>query len=355
MNPIRIMLLLLIVYGPPTSAAESTWVRCTSPNGMSSKIQRGKCSSPTDVQTSVAVVVGTNPSLQRPAVETVKASALAEARKSFKTTIRPQVLTHQSMPKAPELIFRNVKYLAPVGDLGAYVTPSRNDGKKYPAIIWITGGDCNSLSDVWTQADRLNDQSASAYRKLGIVMMFPSLRGGNENPGTKEGFYGEIQDVLAALDYLEKLDYVDQKRIYLGGHSTGGTLALLVAEYSNRFRAIFSFGPVSNVLSYRSQPSYIPIDILDSKEVELRSPIFWLSSVQSPTWVFEGTGGNIGPFREMAMASKSKIIRFMEVKGANHFSILAPMNELIAKKILEDKNPKLEMSYSYSELNALFK
>ena len=34
-------------------------------------------------------------------------------------------------------------------------------------------------------------------------MMFPSLRGGNNNPGSKEGFFGEVDDVLAAADLLQ--------------------------------------------------------------------------------------------------------------------------------------------------------
>lgn len=42
-----------------------------------------------------------------------------------------------------------------------------------------------------------NDQSASAFRTKGIPMMFPSLRGGNDNPGVQESFFGEVDDVLA--------------------------------------------------------------------------------------------------------------------------------------------------------------
>ena len=40
-------------------------------------------------------------------------------------------------------------------------------------------------------------------------MMFPSLRGGNDNPGAKEGFLGEVDDVIAAADFLAKQPYVD--------------------------------------------------------------------------------------------------------------------------------------------------
>src|SRR5213078_4101010 len=120
----------------------------------------------------------------------------------------------------------------------------------------------------WRDAGGLGDQSASAYRKAGLVMMFPALRGGNDNPGAREGFLGEVDDVLAAEAFLRKQDYVDPRRIYLGGHSTGGTLVLLAAECSDRFRAVFSFGPVDDVAGY--EPQYLPFDTSNPREVELR-------------------------------------------------------------------------------------
>ncbi len=60
-------------------------------------------------------------------------------------------------------------------------------------------------------------------------MMYPSLRGAHDNPGQPEGLFGEVDDMLAAITYARKLDYVDPERVYLVGHSTGATLALLTA------------------------------------------------------------------------------------------------------------------------------
>ncbi len=37
-------------------------------------------------------------------------------------------------------------------------------------------------------------------------MMYPSLRGGNKNPGYIETFLGEVDDVIAAARYLAQLD-----------------------------------------------------------------------------------------------------------------------------------------------------
>ena len=187
-------------------------------------------------------------------------------------------------------------------------------------------------------------------------MMFPSLRGGNDNPGQHEGFFGEVDDVLAAADYLAHQGYVDPKRIYLGGHSTGGTLVMLVAESTARFRAVFSFGPVDDVRGYSGE--FLPFDTSNPREFELRSPGRWLNSVRSPLFVFEGTDpiNNLGSLRTIARASSTNpLIHFFPVKGVNHFSILAPTNELIATKILRDEGPTTNIAFSEEELSEIGK
>jgi len=166
--------------------------------------------------------------------------------------------------------------------------------------------------------------------------------------------YGEVDDVLAALSYLQTLDYVDSGHIYLGGHSTGGTLALLVAEYSARFRAVFSFGPVSEVLAYGAASGFIPYDRSLPEESKLRSPIHWLSSVKSPVWVFEGSKGNILDLRGMAGAVKNPNLHFIEINGASHFSGLAPTTELLARKILQDSGAGIGLTITNDEVTQNF-
>ena len=283
------------------------------------------------------------------------AASLAEARKGFATKLTRQVATADPVEQPPANVFRIVKYDAPPGKLAAYLTPDPGDGAKHPAIVWITGGDCNSIGDVWSEADPDDDQTAAAYRKAGIVMMFPSLRGGNGNPGHKEGFYGEVDDILAAADYLAAQPYVDPARIYLGGHSTGGTLALLVAECSERFRAVFSFGPAGDVTGYDDETVALPFDRRQAREVQLRAPAMWLEGIKTPTFLFEGNEqpGNRDSLNQMALAPKSPNVRFFAVKGKNHFSILAPTNQLIAAKINRDTGPATNLSFTAGELTGL--
>lgn len=259
---------------------------------------------------------------------------LSEARKGFVTKV---VNAGESFgaPDAPTgSEFELIRYQSSVGPLAAYVTVDPGDGAKHPAIVWVTGGDNNSIGDVWSPSDRSNDQSACAFRKAGIVMMFPSQRGGNDNPGSREGFYGEVDDILAATDHLAQLPYVDPEQIYLGGHSTGGTMAMLVGECSDRYRAIFALGPVAAAQQYGGE--FVYCEPNDKNEMILRSPIFWLPSIKTPMYVFEGAeNGNWDAVQMMADDNSNPHVQFFKVPGHDHFSVIAPLTERLAAQIAD--------------------
>ncbi len=260
---------------------------------------------------------------------------LREARKGFVTKI-VSLGESYGAPETPPAGsgFQLIHYQSPVGQNAAYVTADPGDGNKHPAIVWITGGDTNSIGDVWTPNERSNDQSASAFRKAGIVMMFPSQRGGNDNPGRREGFYGEVDDILAATNHLAKLPYVDANQIYLGGHSTGGTMVMLVGAYSDRYRAIFSLGPVAGAAQYGGD--FVYCDPNDEMEMVLRSPILWLHGVKTPMYVFEGAeDGNWDAIELMVAENSSPHIQFFQIPGHDHFSVIAPLTEKLADQIVK--------------------
>ena len=264
---------------------------------------------------------------------------LAESRRNFKTNIT-KTSPSEGAPDDPRgSPFDLLTYKSPVGNLSAYLTKDPEDGKRRPAIVWITGGDCNTIGNVWEYFARSNDQSASAFRKAGIVMMFPSMRGGNNNPGQREGFYGEVDDILAATDYLEKLSYVDPERIYLGGHSTGGTLVMLTGEMTDRYRGIIALGPVGEIASYRG--NFVYCNLYDREEMRLRSPLHWLHCVKSPMFVIEGAGGNSDDIIEMRSKNENPNIKFFVAQRFSHFSVIAPIAEVFSKQIANNEEINL--------------
>jgi len=262
---------------------------------------------------------------------------LAQARAGFHTHLIVQKRTPDEVQTPPAGQFNLVYYKSPIGPLPAYVSLPPTSGKRYPAIIWIFGGFDNGIdSTAWDEQTPDNDQSASAFRKYGIVTMYPCRRGGNRSAGLNETLYGEVDDILAAYRWLAAQPYVDPAHIYLGGHSTGGTLSLLVAESTSRFRAVFSFGPVARIDEYGS--SDFTFNYNDPREIELRSPINFLDAISKPTVVFEGTvEANDGPLAELNAANHNPLVHFYSLPGYTHFSELAYSTPLVASWIVQDK------------------
>ena len=260
--------------------------------------------------------------------------ALRVAREGFVTAVSmPPSGTPLPVPP-PELFIRS-DYRNPQNRmLAAYVTPDPKDGETHTAIVWLTGGDSNSLDDFWIEGSASNDQSASAYRKAGVVMMFPTLRGGNTDVGPKEFVFGEVDDVVAAAEHLAGLPYVDAQHIYLGGHSTGGTLALLTAEASTRFKAVFAFGAVARIDRY--PPSLAPnFGALELRESHLRSPIEWLDGITTPTWLIEGAEppGNHEELNDLCEHTRNAAVHCISVPGFDHFSVLGRVSRVIAARL----------------------
>lgn len=283
------------------------------------------------------------------------ALTLMKAREGHVTKLTKQMSDKEPVPEPPKGMFEKITYTSPAGKLAAYISPAPKDGKKRPLMIWFVGGFSNSISEVaWEDAEIDNDQSASAYRKTGLAMMYPSLRGGNDNPGVKEGFYGEVDDVLAAIDYAAKLPWVDPKRIYLGGHSTGGTLALLVAEAApkDRLRAIFSFGPISEIMYYPDEE--LPFNLKDAKERNLRTAYSYLEGIACPTFLMEGEGGNKSDIESLQRKNNghNPKLSFTIAKGEDHFTILGPTNALLAEKILKDTGAECSIKITPEEIAA---
>lgn len=278
--------------------------------------------------------------------QTSPPKTLAQARQGFQTHLLVHKKTPDPVP-APPAGFELAHYAAPLGSFPAYVAlpVGAAPGAKSPAIVWIAGGFDNSLGDTpWAAATPDNDQSARAFPQAGILTLYPSLRGGNNNPGFLEGLGGEVDDALAAAKYLRTRPDVDPKRIYLGGHSTGGTLALLCAEMPNPFRAVFAFGPVDNVADYGRDN--LPFDVSDMRELAARGPILYLDTITTPTFVFEGTlSPNVDPLRKMCANTSNPVVHFYELPGLDHFSELAPITPVIARQIAADTGPQPRFSF----------
>jgi dipeptidyl aminopeptidase/acylaminoacyl peptidase len=165
--------------------------------------------------------------------------------------------------------------------LRAWVNRPAGEGKR-PAVLFLHGGWAFGKDD-WYMA--------RPFREAGFVVMTPMLGGENGQPGSFTLFYDEVDDVLGAADCLARLPGVDPTRLYLAGHSAGGTLTLLAAMSSDRFRAAASLSGSPDQIQFvrTGFPGTVPFDTRDVREYQVRSPIAYATSFKCPTRLYYGS------------------------------------------------------------------
>jgi hypothetical protein len=294
-----------------------------------------------------------------------KAFPLLADRARFPThylpTTRPLNPDRQPPAVPPPGVYDLIHFQSPVGPLAAYLSPDPHDGKKHPAILWAHGGFTGIGSYFWTPHPADDDQTPAQFKAAGFVIMLPSRRGENDNPGHEELFFGEIDDTLAALDYLARQSDVDTSRIYMIGHSTGGTVALLTANCTHKLRAVFSLGgcPDINTILRSPEPWPAPFDIHNEHEVRVRSAIDYIDSLSTPTWFFEGDHSSYPAdaleMMRRGLKVKAPFVAFgLKGDAATHMSIVHPVTQMILRKLQADTGPVCNVSISAQEVADAF-
>lgn len=254
----------------------------------------------------------------------------ADARKTFKTKLinkgnAPQGFVDEKPPAG----VKEVTYTSDGLKLKAWVdtplAPVKNDALK-PAVLFLHGGFSFSVDD-WNQC--------RPFRDAGFITMTPMLRGENGLPGNYSMFYDEVDDVLAAAEVLAKTPGVDPNRIFVAGHSVGGTMAMLSAMTSTRFKGCASFsGSPDQPVWIRGQENLIPFDQSDFNEMVMRSPLAFPSSFKCPARLYWGDQEWEFKAGTELLAEKAKAagldVQATEVPGDHMTSVDPAMQQAIA-------------------------
>lgn len=214
----------------------------------------------------------------------LEAGDYAEARKRFHTHLLRKISApEKSSPLGTPDGGTRVTY--PGGPNGSIelvawlsnYTPSKT---LKPAVLFLHGG--NATGDGhWALM--------KPYWDAGFVVLLPSFRGENGQKGNYSGFYDETADALAAASYLENLPGIDQDRLFLAGHSNGGTLSLL-ASMTRKFRASVPISAGVNSWRYFNRYSdELCFDGSNQQEFIMRSSVCFGPSLKCPTLLLRGT------------------------------------------------------------------
>jgi dipeptidyl aminopeptidase/acylaminoacyl peptidase len=218
---------------------------------------------------------------------TIQSEDYTAARSRFHTKLLKQGPAPEqvcSVARAPQNVSEVVFPSGPLR-LKAWISrPARNGAGKHPAVLFLHGGFCFDISD-W--------QVTRAFRDAGFIVMIPTLRGEEGQPGNFSMFYDEVDDVISAVEYLRHQSNVRGDQLYLAGHSTGGTLAMLTALAYTHLAAAASFSGSPDSVGYTRHAlvsgGLIPFDYTDPMELEVRSARVYAASFKCPVRIYYGT------------------------------------------------------------------
>jgi len=244
---------------------------------------------------------------------------LAEARRGFTTKLNRRGPAPQEFEEAtPPAGVKEVLYTSGELKLKAWLSEDPGQGKTRPAVVYLHGG--------WSFAP-MDWQDAAPFVDAGFVVMMPMLRSENGNPGVYEGFYGEVDDAIAAGRFVSELSYVDKDNVFVAGHSVGGLLAVLTAMMPSNYKASAALSAYLDMASWSEfeHPSHVIFDTTNPEEIRLRNPMAFPASLRIPLILYAERGGmdEINAAFVARAKTAGKPCELLVTQG-DHMSMVAP-------------------------------
>ncbi|HTV15162.1 MAG TPA: S9 family peptidase [Acidobacteriaceae bacterium] len=182
---------------------------------------------------------------------------------------------------------------------GWLLPPAHYDpAKKYPLIVYVHGGPSAANMPRWPYAG----YGPVPFSALDYFVLMPNPRGSygqgeKFTQANRQDFgYGDLRDILAGVDAIEKQYSIDDHRVGITGWSYGGFMTMFAVTQTHRFRAAVSGAGLSDWLSYYGENSIdqwmIPFfgsSVYDNPRVYAKSSAMnFITDVKTPTLVVVG-------------------------------------------------------------------
>ncbi len=182
---------------------------------------------------------------------------------------------------------------------GWLLYPANYDpAKKYPMIVSVHGGPSSAVTPHWPGVG----YGGVPFSSLGYFVFMPNPRGSYgqgekfTQANIKDFGYGDMRDILAGMDTLEKRLPIDKNREGLTGWSYGGFMTMFGVTQTPRFKAAVAGAGISDWKSYYGENSidqwmvpFFGATVYDDPTIYSKSSaIEYIKNVKTPTLVVVG-------------------------------------------------------------------
>jgi dipeptidyl aminopeptidase/acylaminoacyl peptidase len=202
-----------------------------------------------------------------------------------KTLVRPKKITYPSTDGF---------------EIAAYLyEPVLQVGELAPGILWIHGGPTSQFNDTL-------QPHVQFFTQRGYAVLLPNIRGsrgyGKAFEDANNRCWGrcDLEDVLAGVDYLKTLPYVDSQKMGITGTSYGGCMSMAAMTFApGVFQAAIPASGYADWTNFMDEQELRHVKLLEyefgpyaeNKDVYRRSsPIFATEDVTTPAFLIHGEG-----------------------------------------------------------------
>jgi dipeptidyl aminopeptidase/acylaminoacyl peptidase len=188
---------------------------------------------------------------------------------------------------------------------GWLVGPKAPASGKHPMVVIVHGGPSSSVTPRYIVAGGQHGTNFDFTYDLvakGYYIFWPNDRG---SYGQGEAFTranikdfgrGDMRDMLAGVDAVEKIAPVDDKRLGLYGHSYGGWFSMWANTQTRRFKAFVAGAGIADWTSYYGQNGidqwmipFFGASVYDDPAVyRAASPIEFIKNAKTPALLYVG-------------------------------------------------------------------
>lgn len=206
------------------------------------------------------------------------------------------------------------------------------DGGRAPAIIWAHGGPASQYHDTF-------QPQVQFFVERGYVALLPNFRGssgyGKEFEDANYQCWGhcDLEDILAGVDYLKALPYVDADNLGITGNSYGGFMTCAAVAFApGVFQAAVGLSGYCNRVTFIEEGEYQHLQQLEYNFgpfdenrafYERSSPFYAIKNIRTPTFLIHGEGRfpESNQYREFAdeMERHYKTFRYKAYPNENYY------------------------------------
>jgi dipeptidyl aminopeptidase/acylaminoacyl peptidase len=206
-------------------------------------------------------------------------------------------LTHVNAGMTMPLESQSVTWKSDEGEVQGWLLQPEKFAGKLPLITLVHGGPAGAWQPRF--------YGPGLFRGLlehGYALFLPNPRG---SFGQGEVFtaanvrdlgHGDLRDILAGIDAVERAASIDEERLGIMGGSYGGFMTMRAVTQTNRFKAGVASAGISDWLSYYGEDGidqwmipYFGASVYDDPEIYARSsPINFIRNVKTPVFSYVG-------------------------------------------------------------------